>query len=75
MHRGEQPQTEAQLEGASVPNYLLEDCPLARAFLASIKRNPTELSPFLLMWLTDEEVAQAKALGLKVIDDLSGQQV
>lgn len=58
-----------------MPNYLLEDCPQARAFLASIKRTPTDLSPFLLIWLSDEEVAQAKQLGLKVVDDLTGQEV
>ena len=72
---GEMPLKEAQPEGITVPNYLLEDCPRARAFLASIKRTPTDLSPFILIWLSDEEVAQAKAMGLKVIDDLTGQEV
>jgi len=72
---GEMPLQEVQPEGTAVPNYLLEDCPQARAFLATIKRTPTDLSPFILIWLSDEEVAQAKALGLKVIDDLTGQEV
>lgn len=58
-----------------MPNYLLEDCASARNFLAQIKRTPTDLGCFLLVWLTEEEIAQAKARGLKVWDDLTGQEV
>lgn len=58
-----------------MPNYLLEDCPQARDFLAHMKRTATDLGCFLLVWLTEEEIAEAKARGLKVWDDLSGEEV
>lgn len=58
-----------------MPNYLLEDCAQSRAFLAGIGRTPTDLSPFLLVWLTEEEISMAKSIGLKVWDDLSGQEI
>lgn len=56
-------------------NYLIADSPAARRFLACIGREGADLGPYILVWLSDEELAEAKARGLDVWDDLSGEKM
>lgn len=56
-------------------NYLIWDCRQARRFLALIGRDAAEIGPYILVWLSDEELADAKRYGLDIWEDLSGEKM
>jgi hypothetical protein len=58
-----------------MPNYLVADCPAARRFFSNLGRSPAVLGPYLLISLSDEEVAAAKAANLQLFDDLTGEEI